>query len=100
MGKQPVTVTYGSVPFLPFIPAPTPPPPAPPPVWPSQIKGLYNVVEDPRELNDLQDQMPDMVAKLHARLIYWNATTVPSIHTANDPKGAAHRSATGCDSPW
>merc|ERR1712216_662878 len=88
---QPLTVTYGSVAPLPHFAPPSPPPAPSPSDWPSQVKGLYNVVEDPRELHDLQADLPDVVNKLHARLVHWNATTVPSIHVPNDPEGKEHR---------
>merc|ERR1712107_330606 len=48
--------------------------------WPDKIKGLYNVVDDPREMHDLQSQRLDLVAELHSRLKFWQSTTVPSIH--------------------
>jgi len=94
---RPLSVDYGSMAYI-LGPAPSPSPGD----WPSQIKGLYNVVEDPRELHDLQHELSDKVLELHERLIYWNATTVPSIHPKpkKDEKGKAHRLATDCISPW
>lgn len=69
--------------------------------WTSQIKGLYNVVKDPRELNDLQQEMPKMVASMHARLVYWNGTTAPTIHNRTaDPKARLMVEVTECMSPW
>ena len=72
----------------------------PPPAWWAQVAGLYDVVSDPRELNDLQHSLPDVVSKLRARLIEFNATTAPTAHADNDPAGQAHAKATGCYGPW
>eukprot|EP00039_Didymoeca_costata_P002585 m.61271 g.61271 ORF g.61271 m.61271 type:complete len:595 (+) comp11392_c0_seq1:355-2139(+) len=74
---------------------------APKPPWTSVIKGLYNVVDDPRELYDLQHALPDMVSRLYERLLYFNKTTVPSIHKPRDPNADTHANETGgCWSPW
>ena len=77
-----------------------PPPPPPKPPWWSKVTGLYDVVADPRELHDLQAAHPDVVQKLMARLLFWNATTVPTIHAKSDPAGTQHANATSCWSPW
>lgn len=76
-----------------------PPPTAKPPWW-SRVMGLYDVVRDPRELHDLQTAQPSVVQKLMARLLFWNATTVPTVHAKGNPAGAQHANATSCWSPW
>ena len=68
--------------------------------WSSVVFGLFDVVADPRELEDLQDAKPDIVAALMLRLVYWNGTTAPSVHKKGDPNGTAHANATDCWSPW
>ena len=37
------------------------------PPWWERVKGLFDVVADPRELHDLQDELPDVVAALAER---------------------------------
>lgn len=68
--------------------------------WTNTTRGLYNVVKDPREMHDLQDEKPDVVAALKARFLAHNLTTVSSIHLPRDPAGTAHANATDCWSPW
>eukprot|EP01047_Picozoa_sp_COSAG01_P028448 COSAG01_NODE_1910_length_8928_cov_33.079964_3_plen_320_part_00 len=101
--KHNVTVRTGSVAFQPNV-SPPPSPPHPhhrPTNWTNVIRGLYNVANDPRETTDLQDQMPDLVASMHARLVFWNRTTVPSIHNkTRDPEAKAMAQLTSCMSPW
>eukprot|EP01052_Picozoa_sp_SAG31_P009225 SAG31_NODE_480_length_15108_cov_56.073423_14_plen_98_part_00 len=59
------------------------------------------VVEDPREMHDLSAAMPQKVKELQQRLVYWNTTTVGSIHVRpGDPSGNAYANATDCWSPW
>ena len=61
-----------------------------PPVteWWNVTRGLYDVVKDPREMNDLQALMPQQVAALKARLLFWLPTTVTSIHNRTRDPGA------------
>lgn len=68
--------------------------------WTNTTRGLYDVVKDPREMHDLQDEKPDVVATLMARFLAHNLTTVSSIHLPRDPAGTAHANATDCWSPW
>ena len=97
--KGKIAVKYGAVATIPSA-SPSPPKPNPS-SWTSVIKGLYNVVKDPRELTDLQQQMPQLVATMHARLMYWNGTTVPTIHNrTSDPKAELMLKETECMSPW
>ena len=45
--------------------------------------------------------MPSKVLELQARLAYWNATTVGSIHVRpGDPAGNAYANASDCWTPW
>ena len=68
--------------------------------WTNTTRGLFNVANDPREMHDLQDEKPDVVAALRARFLAHNLTTVSSIHLPRDPAGTAHANATDCWSPW
>ena len=68
--------------------------------WTNMTRGLFNVETDPREMHDLQDEKPDVVATLKARFLAHNLTTVSSIHLPRDPAGTAHANATDCWSPW
>jgi hypothetical protein len=79
-----------------------PPPPvgAPVPPWWESVHGLYDVEADPRELHDLQHDLPDVAAKLLGRLLSFRASTVPSVHLPEDPNGTAHANRTHCWSPW
>lgn len=73
----------------------------PKPRWDTVIAGLYNVVTDPRELTDLQATMPDKVKEIYARFVFWNATTVVSIHNRTRDPGSDHwANKTNCWSPW
>lgn len=71
-----------------------------PTAWTNMTRGLFDVVQDPREMHDLQDEKPDVVAALKARFLAHNLTTVSSIHLPRDPAGTAHANATDCWSPW
>jgi len=42
-------------------------------------QGLYNLKDDPRELNDLRQQQPERVAQLKAQYYAWAATNKPSV---------------------
>ena len=69
--------------------------------WWDKVKGLYDVVADPRETQDLQQELPAVVQRLHARLMGWNASRVPSIHNRTaDPKAQRMVRETACMSPW
>ena len=59
------------------------------------------VVKDPRELHDLQASLPAKVSEIYQRFVFWNATTVPSIHNhTRDPASNAHANKTDCWTPW
>lgn len=74
-----------------------PPPPGPAPA--ADFVGLFNITEDPREINNLADSMPDVVAQLRKRLAEINATAVPCRYPDDDPNSnpAKHGGAWG---PW
>jgi arylsulfatase A-like enzyme len=48
-------------------------------VYTDLAQGLYNLKDDPRELNDLRQQQPERVAQLKAQYHAWAATNKPSV---------------------
>jgi hypothetical protein len=60
---------------------------------------LFDVVADPFETHDLAAALPDVTARLLARLQAINATGVPQAHSPNDPASAPARHG-GVWTPW
>uniref|UniRef100_A0A7S2BUN3 Sulfatase N-terminal domain-containing protein n=1 Tax=Haptolina brevifila TaxID=156173 RepID=A0A7S2BUN3_9EUKA len=75
-----------------------PPPPSPP--WWDRVTALYDVKSDPREMHDLQHDLPEVVRSLLHKLVAYNSTVVPSIHKPSDPAGRDHANRTDCIGPW
>lgn len=51
-----------------------------------QSVSLYNLKNDPGEMHDLAESMPDLTAKLHAELDRWQADTHAPIPTEPNPE--------------
>jgi arylsulfatase A-like enzyme len=52
---------------------------------------LYNILDDPTELNNLAKENPEIVARLSSRVLKWQATL---------PKGPVHKDAGSNAYPW
>ena len=52
---------------------------------------LYDIPNDPTELNNRADKYPDVVKRLSDRLLHWQATL---------PKGPVHADAGSDSYPW
>lgn len=60
---------------------------------------LFDVVADPGEHNNLAAEHPDIVAKLLARLRFYNASQIPQENGADDPRSNPNRFG-GVWTPW
>lgn len=50
-------------------------------VYTSRGRGLFNLRQDPQELNDLSQQYPETVAQLEARYKQWDQKNIPPVFT-------------------
>jgi arylsulfatase B len=66
-------------------------PPVHEPMWPlgNMTAVLYNVTADPREMNDISAQFPEIVAQMTQALAKWGLQQVRPVQNAtSDPRGA------------
>jgi len=68
--------------------------------WRSCVAGLFDLEADPREIHDLQWEMPDLAAELYARLNSFAPTAAPNAHGQLDIASDIQGQASGCWAPW
>lgn len=54
---------------------------------PAEKPCLFNTEEDPCELENLADLLPDVLASVSERLKFYNSTAIPPANLPRDPRG-------------